>query len=99
MAAGGSQGAGEDVGVDISDEMVRQAQAALKDFENVTFKVGSATQIPWGDDVFDKVLSVESFYYYPDQGQALDEVFRVIAPRGRLFILINLYTDNSYSLQ
>ena len=37
--------------------------------------------------------------YYPDQGLALDEVFRVLAPGGRLFILINLYTDNEYSLQ
>ena len=27
------------------------------------------------------------------------ELFRVMAPRGRLFILINLYKDNQYSLQ
>lgn len=27
------------------------------------------------------------------------ELFRVLAPRGRLFILINLYKDNPYSLQ
>ena len=27
------------------------------------------------------------------------ELFRVMAPRGRLFILINLYKDNRYSLQ
>ncbi len=27
------------------------------------------------------------------------ELFRVMAPRGRLFILINLYKDNPYSLQ
>jgi ubiquinone/menaquinone biosynthesis C-methylase UbiE len=42
---------------------------------------------------------VESFYYYPDQDRALMELFRVMAPRGRLFILINLYKDNQYSLQ
>ncbi len=45
------------------------------------------------------MLSIESFYYYPDQGRALQELFRVMAPRGRLFILINLYKDNPYSLQ
>ncbi len=45
------------------------------------------------------MLSVESFYYYPDQDRALMELFRVMAPRGRLFILINLYRDNPYSLQ
>ena len=31
--------------------------------------------------------------------RALMELFRVMAPHGRLFILINLYKDNPYSLQ
>ncbi|MGH9531739.1 MAG: hypothetical protein ACRD2Q_05055, partial [Terriglobales bacterium] len=44
-------------------------------------------------------LSVESFYYYPDQDRVLHELFRTMAPRGRLFILINLYKDNPYSLR
>jgi ubiquinone/menaquinone biosynthesis C-methylase UbiE len=87
------------VGIDISDEMIRQARDASKEFDNVTFVVGSAAQIPWGENYFDKVLSVESFYYYSDQDRALDELFRVMAPQGRLFILINLYRDNPYSLQ
>jgi ubiquinone/menaquinone biosynthesis C-methylase UbiE len=90
---------GQVVGVDISDEMIRQARAASKDFDNVTFVIGSAAQIPCEENSFDKVLSVESFYYYRDQDQALDELFRVMAPRGRLFVLINLYKDNPYSLQ
>src|SRR5262252_9140287 len=95
----GPEGFGQVVGVDISDEMIRQARAASKDFENVMFVVGSAAEIPWEENFFDKVLSVESFYYYPDQDRALAELFRVMAPRGRLFILINLYKDNPYSLQ
>jgi ubiquinone/menaquinone biosynthesis C-methylase UbiE len=95
----GPQNPGQVVGIDISNEMVRQARAAAKDIANVIFAVGSATEIPWEENFFDKVLSVESFYYYPDQGRALDELFRVMAPRGRLFILINLYKDNPYSLQ
>jgi ubiquinone/menaquinone biosynthesis C-methylase UbiE len=99
MVGDGPRGIGEVVGVDVSDEIVRQARAESKDFENVTFVVGSAAQIPWEENFFDKVLSVESFYYYPDQERALDELFRVMAPGGRLFILINLYKDNPYSLQ
>src|SRR5499427_189785 len=99
LVGDGPQGFGQVVGLDISDEMVRQARAGSKDFENVMFVVGSAAQVPWEENFFDKVLSVESFYYYPDQDRALAELFRVMAPRGRMFILINLYRDNEYSLQ
>jgi len=99
IVADGPEGFGQVVGVDVSDEMIRQARTASKDFENVMYVWGSATQIPWEENFFDKMLSVESFYYYPDQDRALAELFRVMAPKGRLFILINLYKDNPHSLQ
>src|SRR5450755_863563 len=90
---------GQVVGVDVADEMIRRARAGSTDHDNVMFVVGSAQQIPWEENFFDKVLSVESFYYYGDQEGALDELFRVMAPKGELFILINLYKDNAYSLR
>ena len=99
LVAEGPEGFGQVVGVDVADEMIRQARAASKDFENILYVWGSAQQIPWEENFFDKVLSVESFYYYPDQERALAELFRVMAPHGRMFILINLYKDNPYSLQ
>jgi ubiquinone/menaquinone biosynthesis C-methylase UbiE len=99
LVADGPEGFGQVVGIDVSDEMIRLARAASKDFENILYVWGSAQQIPWEENFFDKMLSVESFYYYPDQERALAEVFRVMAPRGRICILINLYKDNPYSLQ
>ena len=99
LVSDGPEGFGQVVGLDIADEMVRQARAASRDFENILYVQGSAAKIPWEENFFDKVLSVESFYYYPDQDRALMELFRVMAPRARLFILINLYKDNAYSLQ
>ena len=90
---------GQVIGLDVSDEMIRRARAGSKEHDNVMFVVGSAQQIPWEENFFDKVLSVESFYYYADQDRALAELFRVMAPRGELFILINLYKDNQYSLE
>jgi ubiquinone/menaquinone biosynthesis C-methylase UbiE len=95
----GPAGFGQVVGLDVSDEMVRRARAQSKDFDNVMYVWGSADHIPWEENYFDKVLSVESFYYYPDQERALAELFRVMAPHARLFILINLYKDNHYSLR
>ena len=99
LVADGPEGFGQAVGVDVSDEMIRRARAASRDFDNALYVWGSAQQIPWEENFFDKVLSVESFYYYPDQERVLAELFRVMTPRGRLFILINLYKDNPYSLQ
>jgi len=90
---------GQVIGLDVSDEMIRRARSASKGYDNLMFVVGSAQQVPWGENYFDKVLSVESFYYYADQDRALAELFRVMAPLGELYILINLYRDNHYSLR
>ena len=90
---------GQVVGLDVADEMIRRARAGSVDHDNVMFVVGSALEIPWEENHFDKVLSVESFYYYADQDRALAELFRVLAPKGELYILINLYRDNHYSLR
>lgn len=99
LVADGPDGAGQVVGLDVSDEMVARARAASRDFENVLYVWGSAQQVPWQENYFDKVLSVESFYYYADQERALSELFRVMAPKAKLFILINLYRENHYSLR
>jgi len=90
---------GEVVGLDVADEMLRRAEQTSAGLSNVRYVWGSAEKIPAPDNQFTKVLSVESFYYYGDQGKALDELRRVMAPGGRLFILINLYKDNHYSLR
>jgi SAM-dependent methyltransferase len=91
-------GMGMAVGLDISDEMIARARAASVSVENVLFSIGCAEEIPWRDEYFESVLSIESFYYYPDQEAVLRELYRVLVLGGRLFILINLYRENPYSL-
>jgi ubiquinone/menaquinone biosynthesis C-methylase UbiE len=90
---------GEVVGLDVADEMLKRAEETSSEFKNIRYVWGSAEKIPANDSYFSKVLSVESFYYYADQGKALDELRRVMAPGAKLFILINLYKDNHYSLR
>src|SRR5436305_14749679 len=87
LVSDGPEGFGQVVGLDVSDEMIRQARAASKDFENILYVWGSAQQIQWEENFFDKVLSVESFYYYSDQERALAEIFCVFAHSGRTFML------------
>jgi ubiquinone/menaquinone biosynthesis C-methylase UbiE len=90
---------GEVVGLDVADGMLYRAKHASNGFNNIRFLWGSAESIAAVDGHFTKVLSVESFYYYANQGKAFDELRRVMAPGGQLFILINLYKDNHYSLR
>ena len=67
---------GEVIGIDVADEMLRRAEQASLGVKNVRYIWGSAESIPAKDNTFTKVLSVESFYYYADQGRALDELYR-----------------------
>lgn len=86
-------------GIDISDEMVRRATEHSNGISDIEYKQGSAEKIPAPDASFEKIFSIESFYYWPDQMAGLKEVRRVLASEGKLFILINLYKDNHYSLR
>lgn len=92
-------GPGMAVGLDISDEMIARARVGSLSVENVLFAVAAAEEIPWREEYFESALSIESFYYYPDQEAVLRELYRVLIPGGRLFILINLYKENPYSLR
>jgi len=87
------------VGVDVSDQMIARATAASTAVENLRFFTGSAEELPLDAGSIVKVLSIESFYYYADQHKALRELYRVMAPDGKMFLLINLYRENPYSLR
>ena len=87
------------VGIDIADEMVRRAQAKSVGIKNLRFICGAFEHIPCRDNSFDKVLSVEAFYYVKNQDIALRELLRVTAPEGELFLLIVFHKDNSASLE
>src|SRR5258706_8938550 len=56
--------AGDVVGLDVADEMLRRAGEASASLANIRYVWGSAEKIPADDNYFEKVLSVESFYYY-----------------------------------
>ena len=82
------------VGLDTSDEMVRLARRLSVEIENVLFVIGSAGGIPWQEDFFSVLLSVDSAFCWPDPEAAAREIFRVIAPGGRIFVLNTFYREN-----
>ena len=90
---------GSVVGIDVADEMVRRAERASAEIPHASFRVGTAEKIPWQEAFFTRVVSVESAYYWSDPARGLAETFRVLAPRGSAWILINYYRDNPHCHQ
>ena len=82
------------VGIDISNEMVRRAQQKSRSLTDVSYHCSSAHQIPSPDNSFTKAVSIEAFYYFERQDQVLRELFRVVKPEGRLYLLMCLYQDD-----
>lgn len=89
--------AGAVFGLDVSSEMVLLARRLSADLENTLFAPGAAEEIPWAEDYFTHVLSIESAYYWTDTVLAAKEISRVTAYGGSFHVLINYYEENPYS--
>lgn len=57
------------------------------------FRVANAEALPFEDDTFDCVTSMGVLHHTPDTPKAVDEVYRVLKPGGRLILM--LYHRNS----
>lgn len=85
------------VGIDVSEEMIHRGRSLSEDTDNVLFALGEAEEIPWAEDYFTHILSIESAYYWFDVSKAAQEMYRVAAYGGSFHVLINYYGENSFS--
>ena len=49
------------------------------------------------DNSFDRIVTVESFYFWPDPAENLKEVFRVLRPGGVFQIISDTYDNGRLS--
>ena len=79
---------GHAIGVDMTDSMVARARAgaAVAGLAHVEFRLGDLTALPVEDGSVDVLISNGVFNLVPDKERALREMFRVMAPGGRLQI-------------
>ncbi len=51
----------------------------------------SIEKTPFYDDLFDKVITVESLYFWPDPKENVKEVYRFTKPGGRVLLVLDIY--------
>ena len=73
------------VGVDVSTEMIAQAQANCRYPDRLTFQPGRSDRLPLVDASVDAAFSTISMAHYLDLPAVLAELRRVIRPGGALY--------------
>lgn len=76
-------------GIDFSETMVKEAQKrnkALIKQGRVDIKLGEVSRIPFDNDSFDKVFTVNTIYFWPNPEADLKEIQRILRPNGKLII-------------
>ena len=81
-------------GVDYSDVSValsKETNAELIESGRMEIVSGSVSELPFEDNVFNKVITVESFYFWPAPVESLKEVRRVLANDGIFLLVSEIY--------
>jgi SAM-dependent methyltransferase len=76
-------------GLDLSEEMVNMASSINKKLiksGKTEFKHGNVSSLPWENDEFSVVVGIETFFFWQEPMASLREIFRVLAPGGRLVL-------------
>ncbi len=92
-----SEGA-EVFGVDLTETGIELCQKRFNYLGlNGDFRVADAQNLPFEDNTFDCVCSMGVLHHVPDTQRAVDEIYRVLKPGGRLILMF--YHRNSAKYQ
>ncbi|KJR40105.1 Methyltransferase type 11 [Candidatus Magnetoovum chiemensis] len=74
-------------GIDISDNMLNIAKTKLSSYENVYLQKSSAQELPFNNNMFDSVVSTNSFHIFNNPDKVIKEIYRVTKPQGSVIIM------------
>lgn len=78
-------------GIDYADVMVEEAKKLNDDLVKAgiaKFILGTADSLPFDDNSFKKVLTINTIYFWADATKELAEIKRVLKPQGKLVLAI-----------
>lgn len=81
-------------GIDYSEQAVRDSIRANREDINtgkVNIRQASVSKIPFQENFFDIITAFQTHYFWPDLGNDIKEVFRVLKQDGKFMIVAELY--------
>jgi len=78
-------------GVDRSPDVISAAEADFSEAigaGKLELSLGSADSIPFGDDTFEGIVTVNTVYFWPDLDAGMREIHRALKPGGRVVVSI-----------
>ncbi|MEL7120275.1 MAG: class I SAM-dependent methyltransferase [Bacteroidota bacterium] len=96
-------------GLEISETMHQEAvanNASAISNGNISFQLYDGLNMPFPDDSFDKIMTVNTIYFWTEPQQLLTEIARVLKPQGQCIItysqkdfMVNLpFVQNKFKL-
>lgn len=82
--------------LDYSADMMESAKhrAAKMEISNIQFRQGDVGSLPFADNSFDLVLSLNGFHAFPDKDAAYKETIRVLKPGGIFCVCFYVKGEN-----
>lgn len=90
---------GKVYGIDYADGSVAASRAKntqLIEAGRVEIQQASVSRLPFPDATFDLVTAIETQYYWPNLAADMQEIRRVLAPRGTLLIVAESYKNGRF---
>lgn len=84
-------------GVDYSETALatcKEYNQQLISDEKLELVNASVEKMPFKDNFFQKIITVESFYFWPNPATNLKEVLRVLKPGGTFLLVADIYGDS-----
>lgn len=72
---------------DVSEGMLEIAQDRFSNREDFSFSKNPVENLSFESSTFNAVISLNSFHNYKNKQKALSEIYRVMKPGGRLYLL------------
>lgn len=84
------------IGLDGSSAMAQNARE-YTDADDVTYTIGDFHHLPFADDSFDHVWSMEAFFFSDEPMRMLTEIRRVLRSGGTFFCAVNFYEESKHT--